>query len=288
MELIIISGRSGSGKSTALHVLEDLGYYCIDNLPSGLLPALSLEMGASGQDCRPKVAVSIDARNVPKNLKRFPAITKALDQENILYKIIYLDANDETIFKRFSATRRKHPLSNDSTSLKEAISIESISLDPIATQADLKIDTTHLTIHQLREIVKNKVALDTKDMLVLLFESFGFKHGVPTDADVVFDVRCLPNPYWDHSLREHTGKHQFVISFLEQQPIVNEMFDDIVQYLEKWLPRFEANNRSYMTVAIGCTGGQHRSVYLVERLTKHFQRTTNNIQIRHRELRDQP
>lgn len=287
MELIIISGRSGSGKSTALHVLEDLGYYCIDNLPSGLLPALSLEMSGSGKDGRPKVAVSIDARNVPTNLKRFPAITKALDQEDILYKIIYLDANDQTIFKRFSATRRKHPLSNDSTSLKEAISIESIYLDPIATQADLKIDTTHLTIHQLREIVKNKVALDTGAMLVLLFESFGFKHGVPTDADIVFDVRCLPNPHWDQALREHTGKHNLIISFLEQQPIVNEMFDDIVQYLDKWLPRFEANNRSYMTVAIGCTGGQHRSVYLVERLTKHFKCTTNNIQIRHRELHDQ-
>lgn len=287
MELVIISGRSGSGKSTALHVLEDLGYYCIDNLPGGLLPALSREMGTGEQEDDQKVAVSIDARNLPTNLKRFPVIAKGLGQEGISYKIIYLDANDQTILKRFSATRRKHPLSDEYTSLEEAISMESAMLDPIAKLSDLKIDTTNLTMHQLRDIVKRQVALETGTMLVLLFESFGFKHGVPTDADVVFDVRCLPNPYWDPTLREYTGLHERIVSFLEQQSIVTDMYHDIMQYLEKWLPRFEANNRSYMTVAIGCTGGQHRSVYLVERLTKHFRLTSDNVQVRHRELRDQ-
>ncbi len=288
MELVIISGRSGSGKSTALHVLEDLGYYCIDNLPGGLLPALSREMSTGEQEENQKVAVSIDARNLPANLQQFPVMTKGLDQERINYKIIYLDADDQTILKRFSATRRKHPLSDDSISLEEAISTESVMLDPIATLADLKIDTTHLTMHQLRDIVKRRVALETGTMLVLLFESFGFKHGVPADADVVFDVRCLPNPYWDPTLRVYTGLHNRIISFLEQQPIVTEMFHDIILYLEKWLPQFEANNRSYMTVAIGCTGGQHRSVYLAERLKKHFMPNYLNVQVRHRELRDQP
>ena len=284
MKLVIISGRSGSGKSTALHVLEDLGYYCIDNIPGGLLPALITEMEHDQASARNEVAVSVDARNLPANLKRFPSIVSSIDRQRIDYRIVYLDADDQTILTRFSATRRKHPLSDTSTSLEEAMSIESDLLDPIATLADLKIDTTNLNLHQLRDIVKQQVAEQSSTNMALMFESFGFKRGVPSDADLVFDVRCLPNPHWDIALREHTGQHPKVVDFFSHHPIVEEMYSDICQFLEKWLPRFQENNRSYMTVAIGCTGGQHRSVYLAERLAQQFRAPSSNVQVRHREL----
>lgn len=283
MKLVIISGRSGSGKSTALHVLEDLGYYCIDNLPSGLLPALINEMQHEDMP-REAIAISIDARNVPVNLERFPETIATIEKTGIEYTIAYLDADDQTILSRFSATRRKHPLSSATTSLEEAIKKERVLLDPIATLADLKIDTRNLSLHQLRDIVKKQVAQQTDTTLALLFESFGFKRGVPSDADLVFDVRCLPNPYWDPVLRKYNGRDQQIIQFLEEQPIVEDMFTDLCNYLDKWLPKYEANNRSYMTVAIGCTGGHHRSVYLSERLARHFSDKLNNVQIRHRDL----
>ena len=284
MKLVIISGRSGSGKSTALHVLEDLGYYCIDNMPGGLLPALIEEMQQHQTEGKRQIAISIDARNLPANLKRFPDIIKSIDKTSINYSIAYLDADDQTILKRFSATRRKHPLSDESTSLEESIHRESELLDPIASLADLKIDTTHLSMHQLRDIVTQQIAHQSSTKLALLFESFGFKRGVPVDADLVFDVRCLPNPHWDANLRDLTGKDQEIIEFFQNHSIVEDMFTDICRYLEKWLPCFEANNRSYMTVAIGCTGGQHRSVYLAERLAEKFRQPSSNVQVRHREL----
>lgn len=283
MKLVIISGRSGSGKSTALHVLEDLGYYCIDNMPCGLLPALIEEMQREGMQ-RDAIAISIDARNVPVNLERFPETIAAINKMGIDYTIAYLDSDDQTILTRFSATRRKHPLSNESISLEEAIWKESLLLAPIGSMADLKIDTSSLSLHQLRDIIKKQLAQQTDTTLALLFESFGFKRGVPGDADVVFDVRCLPNPYWDPLLRKYNGRDPQIIQFLEEQPIVEEMFTDLCNYLEKWLPQFEANNRSYMTIAIGCTGGHHRSVYLSERLAKKFSEKISNVQIRHRDL----
>lgn len=283
MKLVIISGRSGSGKSTALHVLEDLGYYCIDNMPSGLLPALINEMQHEDMP-REAIAISIDARNAPVNLERFPETIATIDKTGIEYVIAYLDADDQTLLTRFSATRRKHPLSSATISLEEAIKKERELLDPIATLADLKIDTRNLSLQQLRDIVKTQVAQQTDTTLALLFESFGFKRGVPSDADLVFDVRCLPNPYWDPILRKYNGRDRQIIQFLEEQPIVEEMFTDLCNYLDKWLPKFEANNRSYMTVAIGCTGGHHRSVYLSERLAKYFSEKLNNVQIRHRDL----
>jgi len=285
MKLVIISGRSGSGKSTALHLLEDLGYYCIDNMPSGLLPALIDEMQREGVQ-RDAVAISIDARNMPVNLVRFPETITAIKSTGIDYTIAYLDADDQTILTRFSATRRKHPLSNAEVSLEEAIWKESLLLAPIATRADLKIDTSNLSLHQLRDIIKKQLAEQTDTTLALLFESFGFKRGIPSDADLLFDVRCLPNPYWDPALRKYNGRDHQIIEFLEGQPIVEEMFSDLCNYLEKWLPQFEANNRSYMTVAIGCTGGHHRSVYLSERLAKQFSGKINNVQIRHRDLNE--
>jgi len=232
-----------------------------------------------------KVAVSIDARNLPSNLTRFPEITTQLKARGIEFSIVYLNAVDQTILTRFSETRRKHPLSSHSVSLEEAIQQESRLLDPIASLADLKIDTTSLNVHQLRELVKEQVISQTHKHLALLFESFGFKQGIPIEADLVFDARCLPNPYWDPALREYTGRDAAIRDFLEDEPLVESMFQDICQFLVKWLPHFEANNRSYMTVAIGCTGGQHRSVYLAERLTEHFRTPNSNVQVRHRELR---
>ena len=284
MRLVIVSGRSGSGKSTALHVLEDLGYYCIDNLPGSLLTPLVEQMQSGLPTERRSVAVSIDARNLPTALERFPTSLSELDKTGIPHTVVYLDADDQTLITRFSATRRRHPLSDNNTSLEEAISREGTLLDPIATVSDLKIDTSNLTLHQLRDIIRTQVAEQTGAALALLFISFGFKHGVPADADLVFDVRCLPNPYWDPSLREFTGCDEPVQNFLSQQEHVTEMITDIQSYLEKWIPRFEANNRSYMTVAIGCTGGQHRSVYLAERLQQHFEPQSQNVQVRHREL----
>jgi len=284
MRLVIVSGRSGSGKSTALHVLEDLGYYCIDNLPGSLLPPLVTQMQEGLPADRDSVAVSIDARNLPTALERFPQSLKELDKIGVPYTVLYLDADDQSIITRFSETRRRHPLSDEETSLEEAIRKEGLLLDPIATTADLKIDTSNLTLHQLRDIVRTQVAEQTDNTLALLFISFGFKHGVPADADLVFDVRCLPNPYWNPALREHTGREEPVQEFLAQQEHVNEMITDIQTYLSKWIPRFEANNRSYMTIAIGCTGGQHRSVYLAERMQMLFAEQYNNVQVRHREL----
>ena len=252
-------------------------------MPSGLLPALIDEMQRQDMQ-REAVAISMDARNVPINLERFPETIRSIEKIGIEYTIAYLDADDQTLLTRFSATRRKHPLSSATISLEEAIKKERDLLDPIATLADLKIDTSTLSLHKLRDIVKKQVAQQTAATLALLFESFGFKRGVPNDADIVFDVRCLPNPYWDPEIRKYNGRDKQIIKFLEKQPIVEDMFTDICHYLDKWLPKFEANNRSYMTVAIGCTGGHHRSVYLSERLAKYFSEKLSNVQIRHRDL----
>lgn len=283
MKLIIVSGRSGSGKTTCLHVLEDIGYYCVDNIPASLLTALAGRLSADDLQLD-HVAVSIDARNIHEDLKRFPQIFQSLPKPTIEGQIIFLDADDTTLLKRFSETRRKHPLSDDQMSLIEAIACEKELLEPIATLADLTLDTTSLSLHQLRDVIKNRVALREGNGLALQFQSFGFKNGVPVDADLVFDARCLPNPYWVESLRACSGLDQPVVEFLEAQEDVAEMFGDICSYLEKWLPRFQANNRSYITVAVGCTGGQHRSVYLCEKLGQHFTANGYNAQVRHKEL----
>jgi len=283
MRLVVISGRSGSGKSTALHLLEDLGFNCIDNLPVKLLPAIAAELQQENS-IHDRVAVSIDARNQPEQLESFPDILKQLQSANQDCQIIYLDASTPTLIKRFSATRRRHPLSTEQVSLKEALEKERQLLTPITDATQLTIDTTHMNMHELRDLVKKRVAQHEGQGISLLFESFGFKNGVPIDSDLVFDVRCLPNPYWNHALRALSGKDDAVIEFLQEQGSVKEMKTDIEQYLRKWLPMFEDNNRSYMTVAIGCTGGQHRSVYLVESLAKSFNETYNSVQARHRDL----
>ncbi|NVK38714.1 MAG: RNase adapter RapZ [Gammaproteobacteria bacterium] len=283
MKLVVISGRSGSGKSTALDLLEDLGFYCIDNLPVGLLQNL-LDQIQSGSSQMQSVAVSIDARNIQSDLANFSQIMNHLDRKQCQLEIIYLDAHTDTLLTRFSATRRKHPLTGPDVPLLEAIDREKSVLQHIADMADLTVDTTHLSMHQLRSLIKERVVQKQGSEMSLLFESFGFKHGIPNDSDLVFDVRCLANPYWDPALRQYTGQDAPIQAFLEGDDHVNTMFEDIDAFLTKWLPQFEANNRTYMTVSIGCTGGQHRSVYMAERLFNAYQDKFSNVQVRHREL----
>ncbi|PIE43209.1 MAG: RNase adapter RapZ [Gammaproteobacteria bacterium] len=284
MKLIIVSGRSGSGKSTALHVLEDVGYYCIDNLPIGLLIPLTGQALVNQTQRLHKIAVSIDARNLSKDIPSFDSIYQQLLDNNVQVEIIYLDAQNTTLLKRFDATRRKHPLSSTELSLREAIEAETHLLAPLARLADLNLDTSGMGMYELRNAIKERVAGHKYQELSLLFQSFGFKNGVPNDADFVFDVRCLPNPYWDHSLRQFNGRQQPVIDFLSAQEDSGKMLQDITDFLKTWVPRFQDSNRTYMTIAIGCTGGQHRSVYICEQLGNQFRRLHDNVQIRHREL----
>lgn len=283
MKLTIISGRSGSGKSTVLHVLEDRGYYCIDNLPASLLSSLASRISSDATGI-PNVAVSIDARNISADLDKFPSIINELKNKSLSTEIVFLDANSQTLLKRFSESRRKHPLSSEAIGLKEAIDKESELLEAISIMASLSIDTSNMSLHQLRDTVKNHLLDDQQTTLALLFQSFGFKNGLPVDADIVYDVRCLPNPYWDNSLRSLTGLDDAVVGFLDSQEEVQEMCSDIENFLQKWIPSFESNNRSYITVALGCTGGQHRSVYMCEKLGEIFSTQGSNVQVRHREL----
>ena len=283
MKLLIISGRSGSGKSTALHILEDQDYYCIDNLPAGLLQSLVARI-FNDETLISKVAVSIDARNISLDLQQVPSIVGKLRAQNIHTEIIFLNANSQTLLNRFSESRRKHPLSNAQTSLDEAISKESELLEPIALMANLSIDTSAMSLNTLQDTVKSNVIEDRAPSLALLLESFGYKNGIPINADIVFDIRCLPNPYWDNSLRIFTGLNERVQIYLDSQQHVEDMFIDISKFLQKWLPQFENNSRSYITFALGCTGGQHRSVYLCERLGRFFERIIEKVQVRHREL----
>lgn len=282
MRLVIISGRSGSGKSSALHVLEDLGFYCIDNLPVALLPALVHQ--TEGEDRLSRVAVSIDARNLPHAFDDIDDVLHELPSDEYQLDVVYLDASEEVLLQRFSATRRKHPLTGPDISLAEAIEQEKHLLQPIADLADLTLDTTSMSVHELRSQIKLRVAGKSGSDIAILFESFGFKHGVPIDADYVFDVRNLPNPYWDPALRRYTGRDQEIIDFLRNEPQVLAMEGDISSFISRWLPSFIEANRSYLTIAIGCTGGQHRSVYLAEQLGALFSQQYPQVQVRHREL----
>lgn len=284
MRLVIVSGRSGSGKSTALDVLEDNDYYCIDNLPATLLPELVERTLLNPDMLYPQIAVSIDARNQPYQLERFPELLADLRARHIQCNLLFLDANDETLLKRFSETRRRHPLTNDTRSLPEAIADEKRLLEPIIDLADLCIDTTHLNLYQLRDIIKLRLLDKPEPGTAFLIESFGFKRGVPVDADMIFDMRCLANPYWIPELRGYSGLDQPVIDYLRDQPEAEEMYQDLYSYLSKWLPRFAASNRAYVTVGIGCTGGQHRSVYMTERLGAALRKKLKNVQIRHRDV----
>ena len=281
--LVVISGRSGSGKSTALHILEDLGFTSIDNLPAGMLAELFNQPDiAAGAPSR--IAVGIDARNLAGNLNDFPGILEQLRGSGVQCEVIYLDASPRTLLRRFSETRRRHPLSSDTLDLKRAIALETRILEPIMEVADRCIDTSSMTLHQLRDLITRQIAPDASGLTAVLFQSFAFKRGVPEDADFVFDVRCLPNPHWVPELRPLTGNDAPVIQFMESQTEVAAMLADLSGFLARWIPAFLASNRSYLTIAIGCTGGQHRSVYLCNRLAGQFRAQGINIQARHREL----
>ncbi|MBT8114581.1 MAG: RNase adapter RapZ [Arenicella sp.] len=285
---LIISGSSGSGKTIALQVLEDLGFYCIDNLPPSLIPDMASRMmgsGASSQKC----AVSIDSRN-RDFLGELSSHFDSLRSMNIDFRVIFLDADDQMLLQRYSETRRKHPLSDQHTSLSEAIAKERKILEPIADLAHRHLDTSRTTPHELRSQIRDFAASSDDSSLTLLFQSFGFKYGSPSDADFVFDVRCLPNPHWDPELKPLTGLDAPVHAYLSAQPKCMDMFEHIRDFIAHWLPSFIDDNRNYMTVAIGCTGGKHRSVFLSNLLRKHFSEDEQSeqlailTQVRHREL----
>ncbi|MDP2636546.1 MAG: RNase adapter RapZ [Pseudoalteromonas sp.] len=278
MELIIISGRSGSGKSVALRVLEDLGYYCVDNIPVNLLPSLVRSVSENYD----KIAVSIDVRNLPKEQEEFNDILEYLPGF-ANPTLFYLDSDDQTLIKRFSETRRLHPLSIDSLPLDLAIKQEKILLDVLITRADFILDTTELSVHQLAESIREKILGKKDKTLIITFESFGFKHGIPKQADYVFDARFLPNPHWEPELKPLTGLDQPVKDYLASHSIVQKFTWQIQTFVQTWLPHLERNNRSYLTIAIGCTGGQHRSVYLAQTIGESFAMSHNNVKIRHRE-----
>jgi len=277
MQLFLISGLSGSGKSVALKTLEDAGFYCVDNLPAELLPALIDNLRAAGHA---RIGVSIDVRS-GGSVRQLPRHIESLKQQGLDVHLLFLDAQTDTLVQRFSETRRLHPLNDGVRTLPECIAYERELLEDLASIGH-RIDTSGLGANALRAWVKQFIRLD-RARLTLLFQSFGFKHGIPLDADLVFDVRCLPNPHYDPSLRPLTGRDAPVIEFLQNTPMADRMYDDIRRFVEDWLPHYIADNRSYLTVALGCTGGQHRSVYLVERLAAHFQ-PLQQVLVRHREL----
>ncbi|MEK8020446.1 MAG: RNase adapter RapZ [Candidatus Parabeggiatoa sp.] len=279
IKLIIVSGLSGAGKTIALHSLEDMDIYCIDNLPVGLLPTFIEQSSQYGKiyEC---VAVGIDARTLA--LHDVSALLQTLSDTHTGYQVLFLEADDTVLIKRFSETRRKHPLTKQNVPLVEAISLERQLLEPLACRADIRINTSLTHVHQLRDMIRLRVGLCRKQAFSLLFQSFGFKYGIPFDADFVFDVRCLPNPHWTTN-RNLTGRDLAVINFLEAQPQVQQMCQDLIAFLETWIAQFAADDRSYLTIAIGCTGGQHRSVYLANLVAQHFTQRYE-VLVRHREL----
>ena len=281
--LLIISGLSGSGKSIALGALEDFGFHCIDNLPLSLLNDF-VTLILSNDFTPSNVAIGIDARAVDKSISQLHKSISEIDQTKIKIELIFLSASQDSLLKRFSETRRKHPLSSDQLTLKDAIAKEVEILSEVNSEADIVIDTTLYNIHDLRRTIKNIIAKSTGRTLALQFISFGFKRGIPLDADFVFDMRCLPNPYWELSLRDKTGINQDVIDFLDQHDQVQKMKSDVKKFLDSWISEFEAMNKLYLTVAFGCTGGRHRSVYIAESMANSFQKPGVKALINHRDI----
>jgi UPF0042 nucleotide-binding protein len=284
MRLIIVSGLSGSGKSVALDMLEDLDYYCVDNIPAGLLPGFIEYTVRTSETPYLRTAVGVDVRNRPEDLAEVPGLVHSLRNSGVSCEMLFLRADNETLLKRFSETRRRHPLTRDGIGLQEALEQEQRLLAPLANEADLTIDTSRLSVHELRELIRERVVERKDTGPALLFQSFAYRHGVPDDADFVFDARALPNPYWNPSLRDLTGRDEGVANFLDGQEEVARFFGDIRDFLERWLPSLVRSNRSYLTIAVGCTGGQHRSVYLAEKLAAHFSGRHGQALIRHRDL----
>jgi RNase adapter protein RapZ len=289
MRLLLLSGLSGSGKTVALHALEDAGFFCVDNLPLGLLDALIEELRTEGHRNEGRVAVGVDVRSGREALQGFPAALARLQRQPLQVEVIFLHSSDEALLRRYHHTRRRHPLARKGLPLVEAIAMEREWLLPIAAHADLTIDSSRMSMHDLARTVRNRLAAERPEPLSLLFQSFGFKHGTPVDSDFIFDARCLPNPHYEPGLRDLTGLEGPVVDFLESHSEVAEMLDSVQTFLARWLPRFSEDHRSYLTVSIGCTGGRHRSVYLVHRLAKLWQSDQNvTVSTRHRELDEHP
>ena len=284
MKLVIVSGLSGSGKTVALHTLEDADYFCVDNLPVGLLPNLVDKMTYSKPAIYDLIAVAIDARSGVEDMDRFDHIIEQIKSRDILVEILFLTSDIKKLISRFNETRRKHPLSKQGLPLDEVIELERKLLSNIYAGADITIDTSTYNVHDLRQTIITRLLPDTGKDLSILVQSFGFKHGLPADTDYIFDVRCLPNPHWEDQLKELNGKDEPVIRYLEGFDDVISMMQSINDFLKTWIPCFEKENRSYLTISIGCTGGQHRSVYLVEKIAAELQRIQFNASVHHRDL----
>ena len=284
MRLIVLSGLSGSGKSVALNMLEDLGWYCVDNIPAGLLNAFISHTVRSREATYQRTAVGLDARNEPGEIVSVPRQVAELRRSGIACEIIYLHADEPVLLRRYGETRRRHPLARPGLDLRAAIEEERRLLEPITYAADLVVDSSRLSVHELRELIRARLEQRRDGRLSIMFESFGFKHGIPADADFVFDARTLPNPYWEPALAPLTGRDAPVVEFLEAHAQVHEYYEDVRAFLEKRVPEYLRNNRGYLTVAIGCTGGQHRSVYLVDRLAAHFGARHPQVLARHGSL----
>ena len=284
MKLVFVSGLSGAGKTVALKQYEDIGYTCIDNLPLQLVGTFIRRALRRTDGRYERLAIGIDARETPREIARFPRYLESLRAQGIEVRVIFLRADDSVLLQRYSETRRPHPLSNAERGLTDAIRYERQLLAPIANAADATIDTSLKSLHALREEIQSQVPGGAAGKLSVLLMSFGFKNGIPEDADFVFDVRCLPNPHWQPELRKLTGRDAAVMDWLAQQPVTGELLADIARLLERWLPEYQKQDRAYLTVALGCTGGQHRSVYLVEKLGEMFRGRFDNLAVRHREL----
>ncbi len=284
IRLIVVSGLSGSGKSVALHVLEDLGYYCIDNLPVALLQALLDELSNVEDKPVTRIAVSVDARNPHSDIDSLPEVIKNLRLNHVHTDVLFLQTSDDVLLTRYGESRRRHPLAANGKELRAAITYERQLLGQIINVADLIIDTSSSSVYELGDTIRERVDRRHSNALSVLIESFGFKHGIPADADFVFDLRCLPNPYWQPELRSLTGLDQPVAEFLDTNELFQEMYKDIFAFLARWIPRYVNFDRSYLTVAIGCTGGQHRSVHMVEMLAVALKNSHDPILTRHNEL----
>ncbi|WP_250625200.1 RNase adapter RapZ [Pinirhizobacter soli] len=283
IRLVVLTGMSGGGKTVALRALEDLEFYCVDNLPAALIPQLVAAVSQGEHGPQTHIAVGVDVRNREADLSRMPSVLSDIAATGVEVHLIFLDSRDDVLIKRYSETRRRHPLSSEGLSLADAIARERKLLRPLSAIAERVLDSSDLNVHQLRRLIATGYAA-ASDGMTLMFESFAYRRGLPLDADFVFDARCLPNPHWEARLRPLSGKDAPVREYLEQQPLVAQYFHDTVHWLENWLPQFEKDDRSYLTICIGCTGGRHRSVYLVEKLAEHFRSGRGSALTFHREL----
>ena len=281
MRIVILSGLSGSGKSVALHMLEDLGFYCIDNIPAALLKPFISYTVRSPESTYERTAIGLDARNTAAEIASVPQLIDELKRSGLQVEVVFLIAGEEELLRRFAETRRRHPLSRSDLALREAMALERSLLEPVVSAADLVLDTSRMGVHALRDIIHQRVEQRAAGRLSITFESFGYKDGIPGDADFVFDARALPNPYWEPGLRNLTGRDAEVVRFLENHSDVARLTADIASFVRARVPEFQASNRGYLTVAVGCTGGQHRSVYVVDRLAEDFAAEFPTVTARH-------